>query len=57
MICPHQFVYITGEGKGRCLRCLWPVTVAVKQVRDTSFYSIIKMPVQVWVTKEEGGKS
>jgi len=53
MICAHQFVYITGEGKGDCLRCLKPVTVAVKQVRDTSFYSVIRMPVQVWVTKEE----
>ena len=54
MICAHQFVYITGEGKGDCLRCLKPVTVAVKQVRDVNFQPIFKVPVQVWVTKEEG---
>ena len=54
MICAHQFVYITGEGKGTCLRCLKPVTVAVKQVRDARFPPHIRMPVQVWVTKEEG---
>ena len=54
MICAHQFVYITGEWKGDCLRCLGPVTVAVKQVRDANFQAIFKVPVQVWVTKEEG---
>jgi hypothetical protein len=57
MICAHPFVCITGEGKGRCLGCRRPVTVAVKQVRDTSFHSVIKVPVQAWVTKEEGGES
>jgi hypothetical protein len=57
MICAHQFVCITGEGKGGCLGCLRPVTVAVKQVRDTRFHSAIKMSVQVWVTKEEGRES
>jgi hypothetical protein len=53
MICAHQFVYITGEGKGDCLRCLKPVTVAVRQVRDARFDPAFKMSVQVWVTKEE----
>ena len=54
MICAHQFVYITSDGKGTCLRCLKPVTVAVKQVQDARFAPHIKIPVQVWVTKEEG---